>query len=67
MKYNDTIVGEYGKFVGISGESPLHAKSVPSSKDYIKGKDDNKQKYTNEYAKLKAASPVASAAKKLNK
>ena len=37
MKYNDVIVAEYGKFVGISGESPLHAKSVPSGKDYIKG------------------------------
>lgn len=37
MKYNDTIVGEYGKFVGISGESPLPAKPVPSDKDYTNG------------------------------
>lgn len=37
MKYNDTIVGEYGKFVGISGESPSPSKPVPSVRDYTKG------------------------------
>lgn len=37
MKYNDAIVGEYGKFVEISGEAPLPTKPVPSGKDYTKG------------------------------
>ena len=37
MKYNNVIVAEYGKFVGISGEAPLHAKPVPSVRDYTKG------------------------------
>ena len=37
MKYNDVIVGEYGKFVGISGEAPSPSKPVPSNKDYTKG------------------------------
>jgi len=37
MKYNDVIVAEYGKFVGISGESPSPSKPVPSVRDYTKG------------------------------
>ena len=37
MNYNEKIVGEYGMFTQIIGESPSPAKPLPTKKDYENG------------------------------